>query len=800
MWIHSDNRRADLVTGVRLGGRALLCLCAGTFALTLAVFVRAADAQRLEVEADEVSYEKGNSVVEARGGVVVTWRDNKLTAETVSYYRDQSRLLASGGLVFDSPDATLSAVSCDLDIDDEVGVLRDVTVEVKDRPGSFGGSLVQKKAGREYAIDEGHYTACVREEGREPDWELAGDDVDIELDGYSTIRRGSLKVRGVPVLYLPYAKIPTRFRRTTGLLMPNIGVSSERGFVYQQPYFWAIDKQSDATFVAAVETSRRLGTELEYRYRFDRNIDGQLEVQYFNEAIRTGGSRINSPLFDPGVTDQTIPENRALVALRHRQKVLDNVKLYADILTVTDRFYLQEIESNESGYFDRVIRKSLRYTDSEVGLMDRKRDTSYGVVATLYQLLARNVILDSDGNVIGGRDADREEEERVPQRPFDAWMSSDGTLGGLVNFKVDGAFDTFLREQGADGQRLDFEATLDRNLVSTRALRSSMWVRGRLTGYHNASQQLFDVEGAFLKQLPRWAGRGAFEAGFDARTGFARTFALSGTRGPLSGRYASLRHTLEPFARMRFTERTTEEDLPLYDGVDRIDDRTTATYGIVSRFLFRQADSDLPAELARISLEQSYNLTEEVIDDNFSDIDATLMVVPAQRLSFTGIASYNVGAASLRGALAAASLNQFTVPYMRERGSRIDAVYRYVRSSLDDFTAGGVRDTLSQGLENLEARGIVGITNVLAAGFYVRYDLQGSRFVETGGGIRLSAKCDCWNIELGVVDRVSPNELQLRLQVELRGLTPIGSSALMRTTPGLALFDRGLADALRYGW
>ena len=264
--------------------------------------------------------------------------------------------------------------------------------------------------------------------------------------------------------------------------------------------------------------------------------------------------------------------------------------------------------------------------------------------------------------------------------------------------------------------------------------------------------------------------------------------------------YSAMQHTLEPFGRMRFTERTSEENLPLYDSVDRIDDRTTATYGILSRFLFTRQGEAGPSELARVSLEQTYNLSEEVLDDHLSDIDATLQIVPSERISFSGITSYNVGANSLRGAMAAATWNRFTVPGTRKNGSRIDAVYRFVRSSTVDFGPPAIPDPLTEGLENLEARGILGLTDTISAGFYGRYDFVGNRFVEKGGGIRLSSKCDCWNIEIGVIDRVSPDELQVRVQVELKGLASIGSASLMRSSPGLALFDRGLYDARRYGW
>ncbi len=70
-----------------------------------------------------------------------------------------------------------------------------------------------------------------------PDWEISGDDIDIELEGYGKLQGGTLRVKGVPVLYLPYAFFPARQRRHSGFLFPTFGISDERGFIYQQPYY-----------------------------------------------------------------------------------------------------------------------------------------------------------------------------------------------------------------------------------------------------------------------------------------------------------------------------------------------------------------------------------------------------------------------------------------------------------------------------------------------------------------------------------------------------------------------------------
>ena len=59
---------------------------------------------------------------------------------------------------------------------------------------------------------------------------------------------------------------------------------------------------------------------------------------------------------------------------------------------------------------------------------------------------------------------------------------------------------------------------------------------------------------------------------------------------------------------------------------------------------------------------------------------------------------------------------------------------------------------------------------------------------------------DTVQIDLGLTNRVNPDETQLRLAIELRGLGGLGSSALDYQTPGLAGLEHGETVYGRYGW
>jgi lipopolysaccharide assembly outer membrane protein LptD (OstA) len=287
---------------------------------------------KISVEADYVSYDEASRSVEAEGNVRLQWKGSTLEAESLRVEQDTRRIRSDGPLRLTTPELHLEASSCDLDIDDETGRLTDVNMSVEDLGVTFGGREVRKFPGARYTLSDGYYTTCKSPEGRAPDWSLGGRYVDVDVGGYGVLRHGTFRIKDVPVLYLPYVAFPAHDDRQSGILLPQLGASNQRGLVIQQPYFWAIDKQQDLTLTGAVETSARIGLNADYRYRPRRDVSGEIEAAYYNEKIRGNEeSDIQNPLFE-GVN---IPENRWMFGARHRQQLRPNVQLYGDALLVS---------------------------------------------------------------------------------------------------------------------------------------------------------------------------------------------------------------------------------------------------------------------------------------------------------------------------------------------------------------------------------------------------------------------------------------------------------------------------------
>jgi LPS-assembly protein len=100
-----------------------------------------------------------------------------------------------------------------------------------------------------------------------PRWELVSGTTTLTVDKRALLKSTVLKVKDVPVFYLPYMYYPiNRENRSTGFLMPTYGNSTVRGRTLNNAFFWAISRSQDATIYHDwfSKTGQSLGGE--YRY------------------------------------------------------------------------------------------------------------------------------------------------------------------------------------------------------------------------------------------------------------------------------------------------------------------------------------------------------------------------------------------------------------------------------------------------------------------------------------------------------------------------------------------------------
>ncbi len=124
-------------------------------------------------------------------------------------------------------------------------------------------------------IDQAVMTTC--QPGRN-DWSMAASRVNLDqASGFGTARHVRLRVKDVPVMYIPWISFPIDERRQSGFLYPSFGTSNTgSGLFVATPYYLNLAPHYDATYTPQYIHGRGTFSELETRYL---SGFGQTDVQ-----------------------------------------------------------------------------------------------------------------------------------------------------------------------------------------------------------------------------------------------------------------------------------------------------------------------------------------------------------------------------------------------------------------------------------------------------------------------------------------------------------------------------------------
>ncbi len=217
--------------------------------------------ESVTIQAESFSYTTKDDIISAQGRVVIQTPDGRFYAEKAKLNRKEDKLIASEHVVLETQDITMKADSVDYAPKKQQGTFENV--ELSYRGMAFTGKEVEQKTSNRFVIKKGAYSPCV---GACKDWYVSGEHIDLTLEKYVWITSAWFFVRGVPVLYLPFAVFPIKFKRQTGFLFPQVSFLEDLGTVFSLPFFINLSPSMDITLTPTVYFSRGGGVELEHRY------------------------------------------------------------------------------------------------------------------------------------------------------------------------------------------------------------------------------------------------------------------------------------------------------------------------------------------------------------------------------------------------------------------------------------------------------------------------------------------------------------------------------------------------------
>lgn len=202
----------------------------------------------------------------ADGDVKITYGDTTLRADHVEYNEKTTETLARGHVVYEFAQEHLEADETHYDVSTGRGHFINVrgTVRIARRPNPdllisenplyFEAKEVERLPGDVYLVRQAWITVC---DQAHPTWRFFARHAHIQLDKNVALVNANFRLFRVPLIWLPYATAPAgRKVRQSGFLIPDIGDSSRKGFIFGDGFYFAPVSWMDAT-LAAQYWSRR---------------------------------------------------------------------------------------------------------------------------------------------------------------------------------------------------------------------------------------------------------------------------------------------------------------------------------------------------------------------------------------------------------------------------------------------------------------------------------------------------------------------------------------------------------------
>jgi LPS-assembly protein len=537
------------------------------------------------------------------GEVEIDCGGQKFFANQVDVYTDTNLLTAEGNVVFQTDDARISADRVEFNMADGTGAFHVASGlaslgERADR-SMFGtlepdvyfyGDRIDLLGNGRYKLTSGGFTTCVQPT---PRWEVVSGSATISVGDYAILRNAVIRVKDVPVFYLPILYYPIQDDdRATGFLLPTYGNSTYRGQSVSNAFFWAVNRSQDVTMFHDWMFSRGQGTGAEYRYQASAVSGGQLRGYWLSETasvLETPSGPVDTPdrrAYDVnGSLTQSLPGR--LVA---RARV----------------DYFSDIEVQQLYNYD-VFRAT-----STQRSVDGNVSGSWGGWNVAGSFRRTELFHTADQSIVAG------------QAP--------GLTAGLSSRRI-GGLPVFVSLQGDAGRSLYQEHRADE--VIDRSLNRVDLVPQLRAPLLNAP--FLSMTGNLTYRYT-WYSQSLDEDNEQVPVGLARQYAQMGAEivGPVFSRVFTpnnaiadrLKHIIEPaFSVQRTTSIDNQDRVALigssYDFV--VGGATRISYGLTNRVLVRKdpvgedaeaQQSSAPRELLSLTVQQSY-----YTDDRASQFD-----------------------------------------------------------------------------------------------------------------------------------------------------------------------------------
>jgi LPS-assembly protein len=495
----------------------------------------------------------------------------RLQADKITVYEATNKVIAEGNVVFDQGDQQrITGSRAEWNYRTKTGFFVNSTgYSNQTQDGTrlyFTADRIERISLDTLIATNVVVTACDEEV---PKWSFRAKRARIRTGDRVYVYGPNLRVKKMPVFYLPYASISIKPRdRASGFLTPTFGGSGEKGFRLSNAYYQTLGRSADVTLRNDIYTQRGLGFGMDLRTRANSR-------SFLNAGFYSVKDRIFGPSEDADHPDQ----GGSSFYVEGVHYFPNGFMAAADVNVTSNLAYRQVFSDN----IQQAISPEER---SQVFVSKDYNDYSFN-------FLARSQVTSLSNTRIRIRELPSVTIDRRPSplnflKNLPVYFSFTGAAEGVSRKETTDDINLFRLLVGGEPiitpsivQRLDFNPRLAVPL-SFAGFTFTTTVGGRATFYSNS------IDPVNRAILSRNITRGYGELELDMRLpAFARDFHRK------SGTFF-FRHVIEPYVTYRrIAGLNNFENTIRFDYIDAIANTNELEFGIANRFFTRRSTENV---------------------------------------------------------------------------------------------------------------------------------------------------------------------------------------------------------------
>jgi len=222
-----------------------------------------------KVTIDAESQQVQGDVYICTGNVQIAYGDLLIIADRATYNEVTFDLLAEGNVYFEQQGQRLTGDRIEFNYKTRRGTITNATAFTNRTPDGTVVVIDSDRAdqtGKDtYELENAKLTAC---QEAVPKWAFTAKRARIRIDHRASVTNALLRIKNIPVFYLPYASISiSKKDRSSGFLLPSSGSSTIKGRTLHLAYYQTLGRSADVLFRSDIYSKRGIGVGFDFRVR-----------------------------------------------------------------------------------------------------------------------------------------------------------------------------------------------------------------------------------------------------------------------------------------------------------------------------------------------------------------------------------------------------------------------------------------------------------------------------------------------------------------------------------------------------